>query len=769
MPPRAPAFRPALVGLEERATPAATPIGTPDPSLNSTGTLVTDLGGGTDHFNAVVAQPDGKLVAAGTNGVDVVVERFLPNGTPDATYGAAGREVIDFGGTDEAFALVLDPGGRAVVAGGTSAGAGGGDLAVARLTPAGALDPSFGSGGKRTIDINGGLDVAYAVALDATGRVVLGGGSSGDLAAARLDAGGNLDPTFGTNGTQFVNLGATEQARAVFVQPDGRIVLAGSTTLSDPVSGVNQDFVAVRLDANAKGVEVGFGNKALTVNGTTFGVLDLDFGGVDTLYGGAADAAGRYYLVGATSANNDFAVARLNPDFTPDGSFGTGGKATVDFGGVDVGRAVAPQANGGVVVAGYSSASGANSFAAARLTPAGALDPAFGTGGKTLVPVGTDARAHGAAGLPNGGVVLVGTSGPDAAVVKLAGTAAAAGVNSTLLTSGNPNGTVRVFAPANGTGAEAVGATFAAFPGVPTAARVVAADVTGDGTPDYIVGAGPGSAPQVAIYDGKTGGLLASFLAFEGTFTGGLFVAAGDFNGDGKADVVVTPDVGGGPRVRLFDGAALSVGQVKPLADFLGIDDPNFRGGVRPAVGDFNADGTPDLAVAAGIGGGPRVAVFDGKTLAPGGTPTRLAPDFFAFESTLRNGAFVAAGDVTGDGKADLIFGGGPGGGPRVRVVDGGALLANGQVTALDATPQVQVANFFAGDPNTRGGVRVAAKDVDGSGRAGVVTGSGDGLESSVQVYKPATVLAANAGVNPAADQQFDPFSAAPANGVFVG
>src|SRR5206468_211224 len=144
----------------------------------------------------------------------------------------------------------------------------------------------------------------------------------------------------------------------------------------------------------------------------------------------------------------------------------------------------------------------------------------------------------------------------------------------------------------------------------------------------------------------------------------------------------------------------------------------NFRGGARTAVGDLNGDGNPDLVVAAGFGGGPRVAIFDGATLRPGATPAKLVNDFFVFEETLRNGAYVAVGDVDGDGFADLIAGGGPGGGPRVVGLSGFALTQqNGTFTVI--------ANFFAGDTNNRGGVPVATKDIDGDHRADVIAGSG--------------------------------------------
>ena len=261
-------------------------------------------------------------------------------------------------------------------------------------------------------------------------------------------------------------------------------------------------------------------------------------------------------------------------------------------------------------------------------------------------------------------------------------------------------------------------ANFSPFPGFTGGTRVAVADFNNDGVVDTVVGTGPGAPTQVLVFSGKDNSLLFRNNPFESSFTGGVYVAAGDVTNDGVADVIITPDQGGGPRVRIFRG-----GDFSPAADFFGIDDPAFRGGARAAVGDVNGDGTEDLMVAAGFGGGPRVAVYDGtritNPLAEGELPPKLFNDFFVFEDTLRNGVFPAVGDINGDGFAEVIGGGGPGGGPRVRALDGKSLLGTTSV-------QVPVANFFAGDLNDRSGVRVVVKNLDDDTRADIVTGLGN-------------------------------------------
>lgn len=289
--------------------------------------------------------------------------------------------------------------------------------------------------------------------------------------------------------------------------------------------------------------------------------------------------------------------------------------------------------------------------------------------------------------------------------------------------------------------------------------RVATADMNGDSVEDVIVGPGSGRATEVRIYSGATiavdpnGSLLRIIPAFETSFEGGIFVAVGDVTGDGVPDVALSPDDGGGPRVRVFDGATFD-----QLADFFAIEDPNFRGGVRISLGDIDGDDTADLIVAAGKGGGPRVAAFNGRSLRPGLTPRKLFDDFFIFESTLRNGAFIATGDLNADGVADLIAGGGPGGGPRVYALSG-----------LDLTTtsnHIQLANFFAGDPESRGGVRLAVDDFDRDGRADIYAGAGTQTQPVVTVYQGSQTPTNG---TPPTFLQYRIFDADFIGGVFVG
>ena len=240
--------------------------------------------------------------------------------------------------------------------------------------------------------------------------------------------------------------------------------------------------------------------------------------------------------------------------------------------------------------------------------------------------------------------------------------------------------------------------------------RVAEGDLNGDGVPDYIMGAGAGGAPQVRVIDGALGTVMTSFLAFEPTFTGGVFVAAGDVNGDGYIDVIAASGEGRRGEVKVFSGRDFS------LLEDVFVFDAAFRGGVHVAAGDVNGDGYADLIVGQGEGGSDVQVLnaFDGSIL-------RTLSPYPAFTG----GVWVASGDVTGDGLADVITGAGPGGGPHVRVFDG----RTGAATL----------SFYAYDSGFSQGVRVAAGDVNGDGRADVITAPGPSTTLEVRVFDAVT------------------------------
>jgi hypothetical protein len=235
----------------------------------------------------------------------------------------------------------------------------------------------------------------------------------------------------------------------------------------------------------------------------------------------------------------------------------------------------------------------------------------------------------------------------------------------------------------------------------------------------------------VKVFDGTTGEPVQSFFAFAVDFTGGIYVAAGDVNGDGYDDVIVGAGAGGGPHVKVFSGATQA-----PLADFLAFS-PTFTGGVRVGAGDVDGDGKADLVIGAGPGGG-EVKVLRG-------TDNGLIRSFLPYGS-FTGGVYVAAGDVDGDGKADPVVGPDEGAAGHVKVFDG----ATGQ----------ERASFFAFGPSFTGGVRVATADVNGDQLADLLLSGGPGAAPTVRRLR---------GTDQASLGDWNAFTPSFTGGVFVG
>jgi hypothetical protein len=289
---------------------------------------------------------------------------------------------------------------------------------------------------------------------------------------------------------------------------------------------------------------------------------------------------------------------------------------------------------------------------------------------------------------------------------------------------GGDGGTYQVYSAAGG-GFTPVGGAVSPFPGYTGPIRTTTGDFDGDGVKDIAAAAGPNTTPLVKVFSGRTGQEVRTFYAYEEAFRGGTFLAAGDFDGDGRDDLVVGADEGGGPRVRVFRSADPS----QVVADFWGIEDMNFRGGVRVAAGDLNGDGRDDLVVSAGPGGGPRVSLYDGRGVAVN-QPAKFMGDFFAYSPTVNDGAYVAVGDYNGDGFADVAFGPGSAS-AHLKVYNGRTLITQGAGVA-ESAPLVNT--MLPSTPGYIGGLRVAAEDYDGDGRVDLLAGTGRNSEARLHL-----------------------------------
>ena len=247
---------------------------------------------------------------------------------------------------------------------------------------------------------------------------------------------------------------------------------------------------------------------------------------------------------------------------------------------------------------------------------------------------------------------------------------------------------------------------------------------------------------------------------FGESFTRGIIVTAGDLNADGLDDLVITAEAGGGARVRVFQSTGTSFVQRSDFVALIGGDrKPDavvFRGGSRAAISDINGDGTGDLIWAAGAGGGPRIATFNGKLIDNGNNVDfKLSGDLFALSTNLRDGAYIAGGDVNGDGIGDLVAGGGSGAPPQV-VAFSGMNLAKNVFTPF--------ADFTVGDPATRQGIRVAVKDLNNDAFADLIVGSAPTAGSRVRGFRGENLSLTGSG-----SSLFE-FDVVPnLNGVFVG
>ncbi|TSC95867.1 MAG: FG-GAP repeat-containing protein [Parcubacteria group bacterium Athens1014_10] len=219
--------------------------------------------------------------------------------------------------------------------------------------------------------------------------------------------------------------------------------------------------------------------------------------------------------------------------------------------------------------------------------------------------------------------------------------------------------------------------------------RVAVGDLEGDGVDEIITGSGPGGTPHIQIFNGKGERLTPGFWALDGKFKGGVFVAGGDINGDGKDEIIVTAGKGGGAQVMAYDKDG------KVLLNFFAYDQYTFRGGISVSKADLNGDGVDEIVTVPEVGT-THIQTFtgDGKKINPG---------FYAFNQNFKGGGSVAGGDINGDGKDEFVVGVGINGGSQIRILN-----EKGESLKDD---------FTAYEKDFIGGVNVGAGDLDGDGK----------------------------------------------------
>ena len=353
--------------------PCAGPAGSLEPCFGTGGKVTTDFAGSSDVGRALSLDAQGRVLVAGyaatgTQGNNFALARYTASGALNATFGTGGRVTTDFAGSDDVgYALSLDAQGRILVAGYAATGTQSLNFALARYTASGALDATFGTAGKVTTDFAGSDDLGFALSLDDQGRILVAGSTytgtqSYNFALARYTASGALDATFGTGGkvtTDFA--GSGDVGYALSLDAQGRILVAGYNNTF--TQGAN--FALARYTASGT-LDPTFG---------TGGKVSTDFAGSNDIgFALSLDAQGRILVAGRASTGTQgdhFALARYTASGTLDPTFGTGGKVTTDFAGSDDGGyALSLDAQGRILVAGYAATgTQGNNFALMRVLP----------------------------------------------------------------------------------------------------------------------------------------------------------------------------------------------------------------------------------------------------------------------------------------------------------------------------------------------------------------------------------------------------------------
>jgi uncharacterized delta-60 repeat protein len=388
-----------------------------DTSFDTDGIVITDVAGNLslDDARAVAIQPDGKILVAGTTGLSFSIVRFNLDGSLDTSFGSDGAVITSFGiGGDTAFALVVQTDGKILI-GGTSITTQN-EFSLLRLNGDGSLDSGFDGDGKVTTPIGALGGIAYGIALQPDNKIVLVGyannGANVDFGVIRYNSDGSLDTSFDGDGKLItpVTPATDDTARAVSIQPDGKIVVAGSTNIGD--------FGLVRYNDDGS-LDTGFGTNGIVVSHISASAYPWAL---------ALQPDGKILVAGIgrpPSGQLGFAVVRYSAAGILDSTFSGDGIVLTDpeiLGAIDEASALVVQPDGKIVVAGTSSYGNVD-VALARYNSDGSLDTSFAGDGMTRADVasGSVDFGRGLAVQPDGKLLVAALSGSDFAVLRFEG------------------------------------------------------------------------------------------------------------------------------------------------------------------------------------------------------------------------------------------------------------------------------------------------------------------------------------------------------------
>ena len=320
-------------------------------------------------------QNDGKLIVVGSSFFadnNISVARFNVDGTLDLTFGGGdGIAILDVGGSELAVDVAVQSDGKIVVLGTTDVVADS-DLVVARFNADGTLDTGFDGDGYAITDVSG-VDNAGAVAIQTDDKIVIAGANAAggnNFTVVRYDTDGSLDTSFDTDGIVDIDFGGSsfDQASAITIQTDGMIVVGG---VSDNQYALARLTVAGALDTSFD----------------TDGLVITDFGaGNERISDLIVQSDGK--IVAGGTANLDFALARYNTDGSLDTLFDTDGMQTSDMGATEQGYDLALTSSEKIVISGYTDLIGSNDVMVQRYNSDGSIDATFNTVGTVISVVG---------------------------------------------------------------------------------------------------------------------------------------------------------------------------------------------------------------------------------------------------------------------------------------------------------------------------------------------------------------------------------------------